>query len=197
MKDIHIPQNNKATTNFQYFLKVQNFSYICNMKYDEAKNKFISTWGSLGTLWGINKAMAQIHALLLISPEPLTMEDIMEQLQISRGNTSTNLRQLMDWGIVFKENKMGERKEYFTSEKDVQELARQIAKERSRRELKPTIKILKDVSNIEQDGTQKTEELIKQTKSLHEMAETLDIMMNKVIGQDHNWITKALVKLIK
>ncbi len=197
MNQISIYLNKKSFTNFQYFLKVQNILYICNMNYDEAKNKFISTWGSLGTLWGINKAMAQIHALLLISPEPLTMEDIMEQLQISRGNTSTNLRQLMDWGIVFKENKMGERKEYFTSEKDVQELARQIAKERSRRELKPTIKILKDVSNIEQDGTQKTEELIKQTKSLHEMAETLDIMMNKVIGQDHNWITKALVKLIK
>ncbi len=167
------------------------------MNYDEAKNKFISTWGALGTLWGINKAMAQIHALLIISPEPLSMEDIMEELQISRGNTSMNLRQLMDWGIVFKENKMGERKEYFTSEKDVQELARQIAKERSRRELQPTIKILNDVSNIKEDGTAKTKELIKQTKALHEMADTLDIMMNKVIGQDQNWIAKALVKLIK
>ncbi len=167
------------------------------MNYDEAKNKFISTWGALGTLWGINKAMAQIHALLIISPEPLSMEDIMEELQISRGNTSMNLRQLMDWGIVFKENKMGERKEYFTSEKDVQELARQIAKERSRRELQPTIKILNDVSNIKEDGTAKTKELIKQTKALHEMADTLDIMMNKVVGQDQNWITKALVKLIK
>ncbi|KZS40775.1 transcriptional regulator [Aquimarina aggregata] len=167
------------------------------MNYDDAKNKFISTWGALGTLWGINKAMAQIHALLLISPEPLSMEDIMDELQISRGNTSMNLRQLMDWGIVFKENKMGERKEYFTSEKDVQELARQIAKERSRRELQPTIKVLKDVSNIDEDGSAKTKELIKQTKALHDMADTLDTMMNKVIGQDHNWITKALVKLIK
>ncbi len=167
------------------------------MDYNEAKNKFISTWGALGTLWGINKAMAQIHALLLISPEPLSMEDIMEELQISRGNTSMNLRQLMDWGIVFKENKMGERKEYFTSEKDVQELARQIAKERSRRELQPTIKILNDVSNIQDDGTAKTTELIKQTKALHEMANNLDIMMNKVVGQEQNWITKALVKLIK
>ncbi len=167
------------------------------MNYNEAKNKFISTWGALGTLWGINKAMAQIHALLLISPEPLSMEDIMEELQISRGNTSMNLRQLMDWGIVFKENKMGERKEYFTSEKDVQELARQIAKERSRRELQPTIKVLNDVSSIQEDGTSKTKELIRQTKALHEMANNLDIMVNKVIGQESNWITKALLKLIK
>ena len=167
------------------------------MNYDEAKNKFISTWGSLGTLWGINKAMAQIHALLLISPEPLSMEDIMEQLQISRGNTSMNLRQLMDWGIVFKENKMGERKEYFTSEKDVQELARQIAKERSRRELQPTIKILKDVSNIDEDGTAKTKELIKQTKALKELTDDLDTLMNKLVNQKQNWLTKSVIKLMK
>ena len=64
------------------------------MEYQEAKEKFISTWGSLGSLWGINKAMAQIQALLLISTTPLSMEDIMEDLKISRGNTSMNLRQL-------------------------------------------------------------------------------------------------------
>jgi len=91
------------------------------MKFDEAKDKFISTWGSLGSLWGINKAMAQIHALLLISPNPLSVDEIMSELKISRGNTSMNLRQLIDWGIVYKENKPGDRKEYFKSEKDVQE----------------------------------------------------------------------------
>jgi len=118
------------------------------MKYKEAKDKFISTWGVLGSSWGINKAMAQIHALLWISPEPLSMEDIMEELQISRGNTSMNLRQLIDWGIVYKETKAGDRKEYFASEKEVQELARQVAKERSKREIKPVIKVLKEVSSI-------------------------------------------------
>ena len=73
------------------------------MEYQEAKDKFISTWGSLGTLWGINKAMAQIQSLLFISTKALSMEEIMEELKISRGNTSMNLRQLMDWGIVTKE----------------------------------------------------------------------------------------------
>ncbi|WP_299901000.1 MarR family transcriptional regulator [uncultured Aquimarina sp.] len=167
------------------------------MNYNEAKDKFISTWGALGTLWGINKAMAQIHALLWISPEPLSMEDIMEELHISRGNTSMNLRQLMDWGIVFKESKPGERKEYFISEKDVQELARQVAKERSRREIKPVIKVLREVSGIENDGSKKTEELIKQTKSLYELADSADTMMNKIVNQESNWITKTLMKLIK
>lgn len=167
------------------------------MEYQEAKEKFISTWGSLGTLWGINKAMAQIQALLFISTKPLSMEDIMEQLQISRGNTSMNLRQLMDWGIVTKELIPGERKEYFTTEKDVQELARIIAKERGRREIQPVVKVLKEVSSIKDDGTEKTKELIKQTKALYDLTETADAMLNKMVNQQQNWITKSLIKLIK
>lgn len=167
------------------------------MEYKEAKEKFISTWGSLGTLWGINKAMAQIQALLFISTKPLSMEDIMADLKISRGNTSMNLRQLMDWGIVTKALIPGERKEFFTTEKEVQELARVIAKERSRREIKPVIKILKEVSSIKNDNTEKTQELIKQTKALHDLAETADSMMNKLVNQEQNWVTKSLLKFIK
>ncbi|WP_298422261.1 MarR family transcriptional regulator [uncultured Kordia sp.] len=167
------------------------------MNYKEAKDKFIQTWGSLGTLWGINKAMAQIHALLFISPEPLSMEDVMEELHISRGNTSMNLRQLIDWGIVYKTSKVGERKEYFTSEKDINELAKQIARERSRREIQPTLKVLKEVSSIEDDGTDKVKEFIKQTKALHELASTADSIMNRVVNQESNWLTKTFMKLLK
>ncbi|TXG34569.1 GbsR/MarR family transcriptional regulator [Seonamhaeicola maritimus] len=167
------------------------------MNYEEAKEKFISTWGSLGSMWGINKAMAQIQALLFISTKPLSMEDIMKELKISRGNTSMNLRQLMDWGIVTKELVPGERREFFTTEKDVEELARHIAKERSRREIKPVIKTLKEVSSIKNDGTAKTKELIKQTKALHDLTETADSMINKLVSQEQNWVTKSLLKLIK
>ena len=125
------------------------------------------------------------------------MEDIMAELQISRGNTSMNLRQLMDWGIVTKELIPGERKEFFTTEKDVQELARIIAKERSRREIQPVVKVLKDVSSIKDDGTEKTKELIKQTKALHDLTQTADAMINKLVNQQQNWITKSLMKLVK
>lgn len=165
------------------------------MNYIEAKSKFINTWGSLGTLWGINKAMAQIQSLLFISPNALSMEEIMEELQISRGNTSMNLRQLIDWGIVSKEFKAGERKEYFTTEKDVQELARIIAKERSRRELQPTIKVLNEISNITPDGTKETDEFIKQTKAMCELTETADNLLNKMANQQQNWITKSILKV--
>lgn len=167
------------------------------MEYQEAKDKFINTWGSLGTLWGINKAMAQIQALLFITPTAMSMDEIMDELQISRGNTSMNLRQLMDWGIVTKESIPGERKEFFTTQKDVQELARIIAKERSRREIQPVVKILQEVSMITDDGTAKTRELIKQTKALHELTETADAMLNTLVNQKQNWITKSLIKLLK
>ncbi|MEL6810018.1 MAG: MarR family transcriptional regulator [Bacteroidota bacterium] len=167
------------------------------MNYQEARDKFISTWGALGTLWGINKAMAQIHALLFVSPEPLSMEEIMEVLGISRGNASMNLRSLIEWGIVYKVNIPGERKEFFASEKDTSELARTIAKERSRREIQPTIKVLKEVSSIEDDGTKKTRELIKKTKELYDLADTADTMLNKVVDQEQNWVTKTLLKLLK
>ena len=167
------------------------------MELKEAKEKFISTWGSLGTLWGINKVMAQIQSLLFISVKPLSMEDIMEELKISRGNTSMNLRQLIDWGIVNKEFIPGERKEYFTTEKNVQELARIVAKERSRREIQPVIKILQEVSSIKDDGSLESKEFIKQTKALHDLAETADTMLHKVVNQKQNWLTKSLFKIMK
>jgi len=167
------------------------------MNYEEAKYKFINTWGSLGTLWGINKAMAQIQALLFITPYALSMEEIMDELKISRGNTSMNLRQLIDWGIVSKELKTGERKEYFATEKDVQELARIIARERSRREIQPVIKVLKEVSSIKGDATAKSKEFIKQTKAMHELAETGDLFLQKAVNQKHNWLTKSLVRLFR
>ncbi|SFW42091.1 GbsR/MarR family transcriptional regulator [Cellulophaga fucicola] len=165
------------------------------MNYTEAKLKFINTWGTLGSLWGINKAMAQIQALLFVSTSPLSMEEIMDELKISRGNTSMNLRQLIDWGIVTKEFKAGERKEYFSTEKNVQELTRIIAKERSRREIQPAVKTLKEVYTITDDGTAETKELIKQTKALHDLAETADIMLNKIVSHKQNWLTKSIFKI--
>jgi len=166
------------------------------MELTEAKAKFIGTWGSLGTLWGINKAMAQIQALLFVSPKPLTTEEIMAELKISRGNTSMNVRQLIDWGIVSKVMVAGVRKEYYTTEKDVQELARIIAKERSRRELQPVIKTLKELSAIKTDGSAASKEFQKQTKALFELASTADTLLNKMANQKQNWMNKAMRKLL-
>ena len=116
------------------------------MKYQEAKEKFIQTWGTLGSNWGINRTMAQVHALLLISPNAMSADEIMAELQISRGNANINIRSLIDWGLVKKELKAGERKEFFRAEKDMWKTALQIMRERRKRELAPLKEVLKAVS---------------------------------------------------
>ena len=167
------------------------------MKLEEAKSKFIQTWGALGSQWGINKTMAQIHALLMVSPEALSMEDIMEELHISRGNTSMNLRSLMDWGIVFKEYKPGERKEFFSAEGNIDELARKIARERSRREIKPTLRVLKDISAIDGEESSKAAHFKAKTEELYDFVSKADNMLEKITEQKENWITKTILKLMR
>lgn len=167
------------------------------MKFEEAKSKFIQTWGALGSQWGINKTMAQIHALLMVSAEALSMEEIMEELQISRGNTSMNLRALMDWGIVYKEYKPGERKEFFAAEGSIDELARKIARERSRREIKPTLRVLKDVSSIDNSTSSEAAHFKAKTEELYDFVSRADNMLEKITEQKENWITKTILKLMR
>src|SRR5580704_8289606 len=99
-----------------------------------AQDLFIGRWAELGQTWGINRTMAEIHALLYIVAQPLCTDDVMERLNISRGNSSMSLRALCDWGIVRRLHKRGERREYFESLGDVWEMFSLIAAERKRRE---------------------------------------------------------------
>jgi DNA-binding transcriptional regulator GbsR (MarR family) len=167
------------------------------VEYQEAKNKFVQTWGALGSQWGINKTMAQIHALLMVSADPVSMEDIMDELQISRGNASMNLRALIDWGIVYKEYKMGERREFFTAEKDVDELAIKIAKERSKREIKPALKLLKDVASMSSKNTKEEKHFVEQTTKLYDFVLKADNMVDKITEYKDNWFGKLVLKIMK
>ena len=119
------------------------------MNYKETQDEFVQLWGSLGTNWGINKAMAQIHALLLSVENPLTTDEIMERLQVSRSNANLNIRALLDWGLIYKKHVPGDRKEYFVGEKDIWDVAVKIMKERRRREVEPVVKELKQLSAFE------------------------------------------------
>ena len=121
------------------------------MNFSEAKNEFIQTWGVLGTNWGINKAMAQIHALLLATEQPLTTDEIMKQLLVSRSNANLNIRALLDWGLVFKKHIAGDRKEYFVADKDIWNVAIKIMNERRKREVVPIVNELKQISNFDAD----------------------------------------------
>jgi len=164
------------------------------MEYKDAKQKFIQAWGTLGSSWGINKAMAQIHALLLISKDPLSAEEVMEELQMSRGNVNMNIRALIDWGIVQKENRIGERKDFFIADKDVWELARQVSKERRRREIDPIIKVLEQVQGVTGTGGD-VEEFKEVTKDLKDFSYKVDGVLDKFVKSDQNWFYKLLMKL--
>ncbi len=167
------------------------------MEFLEAKNKFIQTWGALGSQWGINKTMAQINALLMISSNPLSMEEIMEELKISRGNASMNIRSLIDWGIVFKESKTGERKEFFTAEKNLDKLAVTIAKERSRREIKPVLRVLEEVSKLKPDDSKDQKQFQEQTKKLYDFVSKADTILDKITQYKENWLSKLIVRMFK
>lgn len=167
------------------------------MEFLEAKNKFIQTWGALGSQWGINKTMAQINALLMISSDPLSMEEIMEELKISRGNASMNIRALIDWGIVFKESKTGERKEFFTAEKNLDKLAVTIAKERSRREIKPVLRVLEEVSKLKPDDSKDQKQFQEQTKKLYDFVSKADTILDKITQYKENWLSKLIVRMFK
>jgi DNA-binding transcriptional regulator GbsR (MarR family) len=107
-----------------------------------SKSLFIRRWGEMGGYWGINRTMAELHALLYVSAEPLCTDDMMEALSISRGNISMNIRQLVDWGLVSRVHEKGDRKEYFVAETDVWEMFQTIVRERRRREVEPIIETI-------------------------------------------------------
>ena len=168
------------------------------MQLAEAKEKFIQTWGTLGSNWGINRTMAQVHALLLVSLDPLSAEDIMAQLKISRGNANMNIRALIDWGLVYKELKSGERKEFFSAEKDMWKVFRQIAKERRKRELEPIFKILDDISQVEGDSTDPEYKAFSQSiGGIQKFAGQADDFLGKVIKADENWFFNTILRLMK
>lgn len=167
------------------------------MKYTEAKEELIQAWGNLGYSWGLNKTMAQIHALLMISPKPLSTEEIMLELSISRGNANMNIRALLDWGIVSRILVPGERKEYFKSEKDIWALARQVAKERRKRELEPILKVLREVSEVQSDGSEDTKELKRVVKDLKNFAEKSDGLLETFIKSEESWFWNVLMKIMK
>ncbi len=115
-------------------------------KLHQARSRFIAEWGALGSAWGINRSMASIHARLLVAPDPMTADELMDDLELSRGNTSTNLRELVAWGLVRQVAVKGERRQFFLAEKEPWRIFVTIVRERLRRELDPALETLEDVA---------------------------------------------------
>ena len=168
------------------------------MKLTEAKQQFINSWGAFGTQWGINRTMAQIHALLMVSPDPITQDDLMEQLDISRGNVNMNIRELITWGLVDRVILPGERREYFTAEKDIWKVATQIIKERKKRELDPMLKLLSQLEKIEGDKKNKEiKQFVDTVSSIKKLGLQADKTLDVMIKADENWFLGGLVKIFK
>jgi len=168
------------------------------MKLTEAKQQFISSWGAFGTRWGINRTMAQIHALLLVSADPLTQDNITEELNISRGNTNMNIRELINWGLVERVTLPGERKEFFSAEKDTWKVIRLIVKERKKRELDPMLKLLDQLEEVEGDKRDKNvRTFINTVSGIKRLGRQADKTLDMMIRADENWFVSGLMKFLK
>jgi len=140
---------------------------------DPITEKFVLHWGEMGTRWGVNRTVAQIHALLYLSPQPLHAEDIAKTLSIARSNVSTSLRELESWGIVRAVHLLGDRREHYQAMKDVWEMARIILDERKRREIDPTLGVLREcLHDLEGKGSTETE-MRERLNSMLEFVEML------------------------
>lgn len=117
------------------------------MKLSPVMKRFVLHWGEMGSRWGVNRTMAQIHALLFLSESPLTAEAIVELLQVARSNVSTSLRELQSWGLVRMVHVEGDRRDHFEAHHDVREIFRVVMEERKKRELDPTVAVLRDCVN--------------------------------------------------
>jgi DNA-binding transcriptional regulator GbsR (MarR family) len=168
------------------------------MKLTEAKSQFINSWGVLGSQWGINRTMAQVHALLMVAHQPLSTDDIMEQLSISRGNTNMNVRELMNWNLVDKVIVAGDRKEYFTAEKDIWKVATCIMYQRKKRELDPMLKVLNQLSEIEGDKKDAEVKAFTETVSnIKKFAGQAEKTLDTIIKAEENWFWSSFMKFFK
>lgn len=169
---------------------------VNKMKLDEAKEKFVQEWGTLGSKWGINRTMAQVHALLLASPGSLSADEVMEQLNISRGNANMNLRALIDWSLIKKVHKSGERREFFIAEKDIWKVARQVMKERKRRELDPMRAILAEMGQTLELDSEEAENFQKTINDLEEFTDLADRAIELMIKSEKAWMFNNLLKVL-
>lgn len=162
-------------------------------KLSPVQQKFILHWGEMGTRWGINRTVAQIHALLFISQKPLNAEDIVQALGVARSNVSNSLKELQGWGIVRRVHVMGDSRDHFESMKDVWEMFRVVMDERKKREFDPTERLLREcIAEAEKD--KETDEYTEQ--KLRELAEFFDIT-TAWYGQVRQWPASAVTKFIK
>jgi DNA-binding transcriptional regulator GbsR (MarR family) len=163
------------------------------MKLTAVQEKFILHWGEMGARWGINRTVAQVHALLFLSPKPLNAEELTETLGVARSNVSNSIRELQGWGIVKLVHVMGDRRDHFESMKDPWEMFRVVLDERKKREIDPTLTMLREALIDLENEKQKDAYTMERLKSLQDFFETTSSWYNQI----RQWPTSVLVKFIR
>lgn len=164
---------------------------------EKAREEFISQWGVLGSAWGINRTMAQIHALLMTSKESMSTDEVMERLHISRGNAHTNLKELVGWGLLRIVTRKGDRKEYFEAEKDVWKMFTIITRERKRREIDPALDVLRDCAEQTKNiPTEEANAFYDQLKELERFVSFASKIGDKVGNMNYTPAMKLAEKLL-
>jgi len=163
----------------------------------KARDEFIAQWGAISSCWGVNRTMAQIHALLLVSLEPLCTDQLMDQLQISRGNAHGNVKELIQWGLVRSVYIKGDRKEHFEAVKDVWQMFCIITRERKRREIEPALAVLENCARItENSECPAGQEFHRQMEQLSEFVVLISSLMDKLSCAKENKALPIALKLL-
>ena len=166
-------------------------------KLEDVQDKFIHHWGTLGSAWGVNKTMTQIHAVLMVTDDPVTTDDLMERLKISRGNAHSNVKELVNWGIAKQIFIPGERKDYYTAEKEPWKLLCTVARERNRREIVPAIEAINECLE-EALGIKTTaaKEFRKQMTELQEFLEMAEKILSRLGKSERSKVLKWMMTLM-
>lgn len=155
------------------------------------QDRFIASWGQMGSVWGISRTMAEVHALLYITGEPACTDDLMERLEISRGNASMSLRALVDWGVVSRTHRRGDRKEYFVAEQDVWAMFRAIVRERMKREVDPLMAALYEIRETAPMPSGPRREVPTQHRATIDRLDALLEFFETAQGLSHRFVSPA------
>jgi DNA-binding transcriptional regulator GbsR (MarR family) len=168
-----------------------------DQRLGRAREEFVAQWGALGTQWGINRTMAQIHALLMTSPQAMCTDDVMEALEVSRGNAHTNIKELVNWGLVRMIVVKGDRRDFYEAEKDVWQIFTIIARERKRREIDPALALLSKCAEETKDlkGSE-AKEFHNQMKQLQEFVGFASKMSDRVSSMRHGLAIQLASKIL-
>lgn len=166
---------------------------LLSMELNQAQEKFILKWGKLCTNWGVNRAMGQIHGLLLISNGALCADELMEKLSMSRGSVNMNLKSLESWSLIEKVHKSGERKDFYRAEKDMSKVFKLIISQRKKRELDPLLGLMDEIESVAPKCPDSSE-FCRMTKEIERFAKKADHALTAITSSKAEWISRFFIR---